>query len=156
MRRWLNIATGSALGFITIVGIWKANPETLKAQPFLLDGSNGVRISLLMHPVLAFCKKRKTTPLFHKPEEQPIIGHILYRPEETFLIASLFRVFRVNQRHLRKKNFLHDFVPPATKAWLKKFVQYHCNHLVACRKKNEAISVLHRQTQRLREKTFCL
>ena len=42
LRRWLNIATGSALAFITIVGIWKANPETLKSQPFLLDGSNGV------------------------------------------------------------------------------------------------------------------
>ena len=43
LRRWLNIATGSALAFITIVGISRANPETLKAQPFLLDGSNGVR-----------------------------------------------------------------------------------------------------------------
>ena len=44
LRRWLNIATGSALCFITVVGIWKANPETLKAQPFLLDGSNGVSL----------------------------------------------------------------------------------------------------------------
>ena len=37
------MATASALGFITVVGISRANPETLKAQPFLLDGSNGVR-----------------------------------------------------------------------------------------------------------------
>ena len=43
MKRWLNILTGLALGFIIIIGIWKANPETLKTQPFLLDGSNGVR-----------------------------------------------------------------------------------------------------------------
>lgn len=42
MKRWLNIFTGSALCFITAVGVWKANPETLKNQPFLLDGSDGV------------------------------------------------------------------------------------------------------------------
>ena len=42
MKRWLNILTGLALTFIIIVGIWKSKPETLKNQPFLLDGSNGV------------------------------------------------------------------------------------------------------------------
>ena len=44
MKRWLNILTGLALTFIIIVGIWKSKPETLKNQPFLLDGSNGVSI----------------------------------------------------------------------------------------------------------------
>ena len=45
MKRWLNILTGLALTFIIIVGIWKSKPETLKNQPFLLDGSNGVSIA---------------------------------------------------------------------------------------------------------------
>ena len=50
MKRWLNILTGLALTFIIIVGIWKSKPETLKNQPFLLDGSNGVSIAI--HPWL--------------------------------------------------------------------------------------------------------
>jgi hypothetical protein len=50
MRRWLNITTGIALSFIMVVGIWRANPETLKDQSasFLLDGSNGVSSTITM------------------------------------------------------------------------------------------------------------
>jgi hypothetical protein len=38
--------TFGALTFVVIVGIWRANPDTLRDQPFLLDGSKGVNRQL--------------------------------------------------------------------------------------------------------------
>ena len=43
LRNWLNGMTFAALAFVVVVGIWMANPDTLRDQPFLLDGSKGVK-----------------------------------------------------------------------------------------------------------------
>jgi hypothetical protein len=50
----LNGFTFGALTFVIVVGIWEANPDTLRDQPFLLDGSKGVSFV------------EKTTINFHK------------------------------------------------------------------------------------------
>jgi len=65
-----------ALVFVSVVGIWQANPDTLKFQPFLLNGSKGVRKYLILFPVpplVVNCNRR-----FYQCQEKDFQPFLLY------------------------------------------------------------------------------